>query len=426
MKLFHRMALSIALALAAGPATAAETIKLWIHGGRGAAETEEVQRVIQIWNQRHPDTPAEVVVLEKDFADKMIQSQALAGSWPDILDFDGPNYANAAWAGLLAPLDDLLPRSTIDGLLPSIIAQGTYSPDGKLYVVGQFDSGLGIWGSRSALEKAGVRIPKGVDDAWTGDEFEDALARLKASGYATPLDAKLNYGEGEWFTYGFLAVVQSFGGDIIDRTTWRAEGTINSEATVSALARIKSWADRGYLVPASAGDDAFYGEKRTAALALVGHWMWPAHSEALGDDLVLLPMPKFGARHVTGMGSWNWGIWSGSPRKEAAGKVLDFLLSNEIVKSMSVAAGAIPAVQAVASGTKEFAPGGPMAIYTAQLQTIASPRPSHPAYPVISAAFASAIADVIAGEEPKRVLDRAAAIIDQEIDQTDGYAPFGQ
>ena len=44
----------------------------------------------------------------------------------------------------------------------------------------------------------------------------------------------MNYGAGEWMTYGFSPLAQSNGGDLIDRTTWTAEGTINSAANIVA------------------------------------------------------------------------------------------------------------------------------------------------------------------------------------------------
>ena len=103
----------------------------------------------------------------------------------------------------------------------------------------------------------------------------------------------MNYGAGEWMTYGFAPFAQSNGGDIIDRETWMADGTINSEANVATLTTLQDWNKAGYIVPASAGDNKFYGEK-TAALSWVGNWMWPAHREGLGNDLVLIPPPKFG------------------------------------------------------------------------------------------------------------------------------------
>ena len=61
----------------------------------------------------------------------------------------------------------------------------------------------------------------------------------------------------------------------------------------------------GWIVPATAGDNRFYGDK-TAALAWVGNWMWRAHKTGLGNDLVLIPAPKLAGnpflRTVVGAG----------------------------------------------------------------------------------------------------------------------------
>ena len=70
---------------------------------------------------------------------------------------------NYAWAGHLIPLDPYVLGELKADLLPSILAQGIYG--GKLYALGTFDSGLAIWGNKAYLEKAGVRIPKGIEDA---------------------------------------------------------------------------------------------------------------------------------------------------------------------------------------------------------------------------------------------------------------------
>ncbi|WP_246329305.1 ABC transporter substrate-binding protein [Chthonobacter rhizosphaerae] len=403
----------------------AATLKVWHHGGRGDGESANVAAQIEAWNKANPDMTAELVQLPEGAYNEQVQAAALAGSLPDLLDFDGPNYANYVWSGYLAPLDGLIDPAVTANLLPSIVSQGTYAPDGKLYAVGQFDSGLALWASKSLLEKAGVRIPTGLADAWTLAEFEDALAKLKAAGVEYPLDLKLNYGKGEWYTYGFSPIVQSFGGDLIDRTTWKAEGTLNSEGSVKALTALQGWVKAGYVVPASAGDDAFYG-KKSAAISLVGHWQYGAHTAALGDDLLLLPMPKFGDKAVTGQGSWAWGIPAAGANKEAAGKLLSFLMNDENVLSITKQNGAVPGTKSAAAAADLFKPGGALALYVEQLNAIAVPRPAHPGYPVITAAFAQAVDDVVNGADPKAALDTAAAAIDEDIAANSGYPPFAK
>jgi multiple sugar transport system substrate-binding protein len=121
-------------------------------------------------------------------------------------------------------------------LLPAIIDQGTYGPDGQIYAISPYDSSVLLWGNRSYLERAGVRIPESVPDAWTFEEMEAALAALAELPEVTwPIDMKLNY-TGEWYAYGFSPFLQACGADLIDRDTWQASGTLDAPAAVTSLA----------------------------------------------------------------------------------------------------------------------------------------------------------------------------------------------
>ena len=406
---------------------AAADITVWHHGGRGDGERDLIAAQIDAWNAANPEMQASLELLPEGSYNEQVAAAALAGDLPDLLDFDGPNYANNVWSGYLAPLNNLVSADVIANLSPSLISQGTYPVDGQLYSLGQFDSGLGIWGNKAILEEAGVRIPTGVADAWSGEEFEAALAALQDLESVThALDIKMNYGQGEWFSYGFSPIVQSFGGDFINRETWRAEGTLNGEGAVAAMNMVQGLFNNDYIVPASAGDDSFFGQKN-AALALVGHWMWGAHNEAHGDNLVLLPMPNFGGKQVTGNGSWTWGITETAEDKAATAALLEFLLQDDNIVALTNANGAVPGTLTAMASTENFAEGGALSLYTEQLQNdIAMPRPAHPAYPVISASFAQAFADIASGADVQETLNKAAAAIDEDIEDNGGYAPFGQ
>jgi multiple sugar transport system substrate-binding protein len=281
---------------------------------------------------------------------------------------------------------------------------------------------LGIWGNKAYLEKAGVRIPTGVKDAWTREEFDDALAKLKALPEVEyPLDLKINYGVGEWYPYGLAPILQSFGGDLIDRSDYQsAEGVLNGPEAIEAMTWFQNLFKQGYVNPEPAGDDSFYGTK-TAALSLVGNWMWVPHKEALGDDLLLLPMPKFGPRHVTGMGTWNWGITSSCPNPDAAWKFLEFLHTPESILKVTEVMGSVPSRNSAAAQSDLYKEGGPLHLYIQQLNTIALERPVTPAYPTISQAFAEAVANIVAGADVKTQLDNAVQRIDQDIQDNEGY-----
>ena len=396
------------------------TIEVWFHSGKGE-ERDALEEQIEEFNTMQDEVTVKATMLPEGSYNEQVAAASLAGDLPDLLDFDGPNLYNYTWAGHLIPIDEYVSSELKDDFLPSIIEQGTYG--GKLYSLGTFDSGLAIWGNKEYLEKAGVRIPTSVEDAWTLEEFEEALAALQALDeveYA--IDFKMNYGQGEWYTYGFSPIIQGWGADLIDRSDYQsAEGVLNSPEAVEALTWFQSLFVDGYSNAVPAGDDDFYGRK-ICGLSFVGHWMWTPHSEGLGDDLVLIPMPIFGKKAVTGMGSWCWGITSSSENPGAAWKFLEFLIEPDEILRMTNANGAVPARKSALAQSELFGEGGPLNIFVQQLEGgVAVPRPITPAYPTITTAFAKAVQNIVNGADAKSELDKAVEKIDQDIEDNQGY-----
>ena len=149
---------------ASGPVT----VKVWFHSGKGE-EREVLNAHIKDFNSMQNGIIIEAVQLPEGTYNEQVQAAAVSDELPDLLDFDGPNLYNYAWAGHLIPLDEFITDTLRNDFLPSILAQGEYN--GKLYALGTFDSGLSIWANNSYLEKASVRIPKGIGDEWSRDEF---------------------------------------------------------------------------------------------------------------------------------------------------------------------------------------------------------------------------------------------------------------
>jgi multiple sugar transport system substrate-binding protein len=398
----------------------AVTVEIWFHSGKGE-EREVLDAQVEAFNAMGTGVTVDAVLLPEGSYNDQVNAAALAGDLPCLLDFDGPFVYNYAWSGYLAALDDYVSADLRNDFLPSIIEQGTYA--GKLYSLGTFDSGLAIWGNKEYLDKAGVRIPAGIDDAWDKDEFMDALEKLQALDeveYA--IDFKMNYGQGEWYSYGFSPILQSFGGDLIDRGGYQsADGVLNGPASVEAMELFQSLFEQGYANPEPAGDDDFYINKNTA-LSWVGHWMWGPHSENLGDNLVLIPMPKLGDKAATGMGSWNWGLTSSCPNPDAAWKFLEYLVSPDEILHMTNANGAVPARKSAIAKSDLFGEGGPLNLFVQQLEGgVAVPRPVTPAYPVITTAYAEAVQNIVAGADVQEELDKAVKKIDLDIEDNQGY-----
>ncbi|EPN9988883.1 sugar ABC transporter substrate-binding protein [Vibrio cholerae] len=354
-----------------------------------------------------------------------IQAAWMSNDMPDLIMIDGPNMANYVWSGMIKPIDKMVSQDTLDQFLPGLIQQGTYSPTKRIYMLADGDSSVALWANKKYLKEAGVEIPKTLKEAWTYEEFTQVLEKLsKVDGVEWPLDLKRNY-DGEWNTYGFYPWVKSDGGDIINQKTWKAGGTINSQETIDALEKIQSWVKKGYVVPPTAGDNRFYGDK-SAALSWVGNWMWVSHSESLGDDLVLIPAPKFGQQAYSPNGSWGWAVPSTTTNDEEISKFLNFALSKEQVAEWSKYTGYIPARKDALSLVPMYAKNGPMHILAEQAQHIALVRPVHPAYPVISGEFGKAVENILDGADVKKSLDKAAKVIDNDIEDNMGYPPFNK
>jgi multiple sugar transport system substrate-binding protein len=401
----------------------AKEITAWVIDGE--SERPYFVQLEKEFNNKYAADDVSVKIQPIPGYDDAIRAAWMSNDLPDLIMVDGPNMANYVWSGMLKPIGGMIEKDTLDQILPGVMAQGTYGPDRQIYMLSQGDSSVALWGNKKYLSEAGITIPTNVSEAWSYDEFTNVLDKLSnVDGVKWPLDFKLNYG-GEWMTYGYYPFIKSAGGDIINQKTWQANGTINSGQTVKAIEKMYNWIKKGYVVPATAGDNRFFGDK-SAALSWVGNWMWRAHSEALGDDLVLIPAPKFGERSYAPNGGWGWAVPSNTHNDVEIAKFLNFALSKAQVAEWSNTTGYIPARKDSIELTPMFKEGAVAHILAAQAQEIAIVRPIHPAYPVITSEFGKALKNIFDGANIEQALNRAAIAIDDDIEDNMGYPPFDQ
>lgn len=394
-------------------------VTVWAHAGQ-ASERDTLKRQLHAFDAAHPAIHIKLTFIPERSYNAQVQAAAIADNLPDLLEFDGPYLANYAWEGHLQALEKLLPKSLQRDLLPSILAQGTYR--GHLYAVGMYDSGLGLYGRRSLLQQVHARIPTRPQDAWTVKEFDRILHRLaRHDPDGEVLDLKLNYPD-EWFCYAFSPILESAGADLIDRKTYQyASGVLNSVAAVRAMTQVQDWFRAGLIDPNV--DDAAFVSGRVA-LSWAGHWEYRRYHAAFGHDLVLLPLPNFGHGSRTDQGSWVWGITRHAKWPKQAAQVLSYLLQPAQILAMTDANAAVPATRTAIARSPLYRPGGPLHLFVEQLTDgVAIPRPQTPAYPVISASFRQAFANIRNGESVQQALGHAAQAIDQDIRDNHGYPP---
>jgi multiple sugar transport system substrate-binding protein len=187
------------------------------------------------------------------------------------------------------------------------------------------------------------------------------------------------------------------------------------------MQRFQSWFEKGWASKSASADDDFYGTKK-AALAWVGAWMYKPHAEGLGEDLVVMPLPDFGAGPKATMGNWAWSITSNCPDPAGAWTFIKFLLSPKEMLRMTNESGGAPSRRSVLAQSKLYSKTGPLHLIWQQLDSERIvPRPITPAYATISRVFAEAVGNIINGADVKAELNQAAREIDQDIQAHQGY-----
>jgi multiple sugar transport system substrate-binding protein len=394
-------------------------INVWTHEGANTPAFAALKTAAETFNRSQGARKVNIVPSLYRYYEERVQSAAATGTLPCVLEIDGPFVQAFAWGGYLQSIDKFVTKELLDDLLPTIVVQGTYN--GRLYTLGQFESGLGLWGNDRYLTRVGVRMPT-IEAPWSLTEFEhvlDKLAALADLDYA--LDLAVYAGQSEFYSYAYAPILQGFGGDLVRRGTKpSAQGVLDGSRSVAAMRRFQHWFEKGWTQAVFDRADDF--EKRTVALSWTGHWKYPSYRAALGQDLVLLPLPDFGRGIKTGMGSWSWGISSTCRDAAGAWAFLDHLMSTREIVRVTNANGAVPARQSVVARSKLYGDSGPLRIFAQQLNAdLGVPRPATPGYGTISRSFSAAVGEIIAGKDVQAALSEAARRIDADIARNRGY-----
>jgi len=396
---------------AAAAAKKGGTVKVWISSG---AEDDVYRSMFKDIESKLSVT-IDAQYYSKDELDSKMQASGIAGDMPDILVADYLLLPNYCEAGYLAPLDSYVKSDLKSDFLSSIVDESTV--DGKMMSVAQFDGGMAMWGNKEMLDKAGVKYPTSYKDAWTKEQFEDALAKLKESGVKYPLYIRQNNPSTLYYTY--FPIVHSFGGDYMDRKTKLTKDALNSTETKAAFSYISELVKKGYVDATCNYDDSF-NVKKENALALIGHWKYTDYKKGLGDDnLVLIPIPNFGKGVYTCSGSVVWAMTTSASKHgvaDQAWSVMNEVVSSENITKVVKVNGAIPARKSVMDKIPEYQKGGKLYLYREQLEGgISYLRPYTPAHMTIYTELKNLYGDVIGGADASKLLDKAVENIDGVI-----------
>lgn len=414
MKVF-KFAVSAAVLAWASAAQAQETLSMWYHGAGNEVESKIVNQIIADFNASQSDWKVELQSFPQAAYNDSVVAGALAGNLPDILDVDGPVMPNWAWAGYMQPLK--IDESKIADFLPG--TKGVWN--GELYSIGLWDAAVALVTRQAYLDELGLRTPT-LDQPWTRDEFMAALDAAKASGkFEYAFDPGMAW-TGEWYPYAFSPFLQSFGGDIVDRSTYQtAEGALNGEAALAFGEWWQGLFTNGY-APATQDPADRDGGFAAGKYAFSWNGNWAAlNTLTQFPDTVFLPAPDFGNGPKIGAASWQFGISARSSHPEGAAAFIEFALQDKYLADFSNGIGLIPPTTTAAAMTEHYKPGGAMAGFFELSARQAVVRPVTPGYVVQAKVFEKALADIANGADVAATLDAAVDEINADIEKNGGY-----
>jgi multiple sugar transport system substrate-binding protein len=416
MKSKWRISLTAAVAVVGllAPMTAANAapaeLVMYTHNGGNSGEYNDVLKTVTDFNKSQAKYKVVIKKFPQASYNDAIVASAAANRLPCILDIDAPVAPAWAYAGYLSPLT--LPKATTDKFQAS--AKGIY--DGKLYSLGLYEAAIGLYARKSILKDLGLRTPT-VDTPWSLTEFNDALAKAKASGkYTWPISMGTGW-TGEWYPYGFSPLLQSFGGDLVDRKTFKtAEGVLNGAKGLAWGKWFQDLFAKGYAPKKETGDERDNGfATGKIAFAWNGSWGGQSAIKTLGSDLIILPPPALGAKAYIGGGSWQWAISSTCKDKAGANAWLAYAAQTKYQVNFVDNQVLLPVTADAAKVSKLFGPGSDLGVFAQLSSKYSLIRPATPAYPVIAKIFEVATTNIINGADVQKELDSAVDQINKNL-----------
>ncbi|WP_429941239.1 ABC transporter substrate-binding protein [Agrobacterium vitis] len=322
------------------------------------------------------------------------------GQAPDIIAVDNPEHALFASRGAFLDLTDMIAKSDVikpQNYFPGPLASVTWKE--RYFGVPKATNTIALYYNRDMFKAKGLD-PLKPPQTW--DELVAAARKLNNPAknvYGLAFSAKAS----EEGTFQFLPWAQMGGGGY---------DHINAPGAVKALETWKTIMTEKLASPDTLTrgqwDSTGTFNSGNAAMAISGPWELDRMLKEAKFDwgVALLPVPSPGAERSSGMGDFNWAIFSSTKHPAEAFKALEFFASQD--KDMFKNFGQLPARSDIAippsgSPLKDAA----LQVFLEQMK-YAKPRGPHPAWPKISKAIQDAIQAALTGQmTPKDALDQA-------------------
>jgi multiple sugar transport system substrate-binding protein len=313
-------------------------VDLWALGREG----EVVRELVPAFEQANPDVRVRVQQIPWSAAREKLITALVARTMPDVFQLGSTWLAEFVTLGALEPLDERLAASGAappDDFFAGVRAANDLG--GRVYGVPWYVDTRVLFYRADLLARAGVTAPPRTWDAWV-----DALARVRREAgpdaYAILLPLM------EWETPVILALQR--GATLLDDDALHARFT--SPAFASAFAFYLSLFERG-LAPrggVAAAANLYQGfAEGLFSFVVTGPWNLAQFRDRLPAALAQawatapMPSPDESWPGTSLAGGASLALWSGSPRKDAAWRLVAYLAEPAQQAALHRMSGNLPA-----------------------------------------------------------------------------------
>ncbi|SEP69431.1 ABC transporter substrate-binding protein [Microlunatus flavus] len=317
----------------------------------GDAEKAAFDAVIAKFQQANPGITIKTDTVPYASVQTNLDTRFQAGNPPDLFRVSYIDMGQYTSQDVLLDLSDSLDANAFEpGLFQAVVANG--KPYGAPH---QIDT-TAILYRKDAFEAAGITdVPTTLEEAWTWEQFSEAadkLAKVTKKGQSAFIYDWQSAGAYRWLSWLFEA-----GGALL--TPDLKSAAIDSDAGRKALDFTKGFFDKGWVAKNTSVKSTTYPDSAfisgTVAMAFAGSFLVPAVDVGVKKkfEYGAMPQPRDVAAS-TDLGGNAVVAPKDGKNTEAAAKFLQFLVSEESMRTYCQATNELPTLKSLTSAQLDF------------------------------------------------------------------------